>query len=223
MPAKNTVKQYVENGYYHVYNRGIDGREIYQDDQDYKVFLSYLAYYLSPPPEKSEHKKLVSVAGKIFEGVARLPNNYVDEVELVAYALMPNHFHLLVFQKTRDGLPRLIQSLGTRFTMYFNKRHSRKGSLFESRYKACLVEKEEYLLHLSRYIHLNPKALADDLENAYSSYGDFVGQRSTEWLKPDHVSDYFNEKFSGTSYRDFVEGDVDSAKILGELVIEDTL
>ena len=153
MPAKNRIKRYIEGGYYHIYNRGIDGREIFADEQDYRTFLYTLKRYLEPymgetregfkkdRPSILTHKQRMSLDGN---------------VALLAYCLMPNHFHLLVKQKSKDGITKLVRRVCTNYAMYFNHKYERKGVLFESVYKAVAVTGEEQLINLSRYIHLNP-------------------------------------------------------------------
>ena len=154
MPARNIVKEYLPDSYYHIYNRGVEKRIIFQDEADYKVFLSYLKLYLSPPPElpKEISDQYRAIAEKLQL------NNYCNEIKLSAFCLIPNHFHLLIKQNPVNGINRFMQSLCTKYSMYFNKKHKRIGKLFQGHYKAVLVKTEEQLLHLSRYIHLNPVA-----------------------------------------------------------------
>ena len=104
MPAKNSVKNYVENSYYHLYNRGVEKRIIFQDSQDYAVFLNYLKEYLLPKDEQNLRNKLTdpNISYKEKDKIIKLLrlNNFTDEIILIAYCLMPNHFHLLVKQKS---------------------------------------------------------------------------------------------------------------------------
>lgn len=210
MPRKNSLKIYVEDGYYHIYNRGVEKRTIFENEQDYKVFLNYLKYSLSPPPKPDEITKIFTLQGLPFKGISRQPINFLDKIELIAYCLMPNHFHLIIHQVDDSSLRSFMSSLSTRYSMYFNKKYNRVGSLFQSVYKAVMITKEDYLLHLSRYIHLNPSEFTDDLTSAYSSYADYLGLRKTEWLKPDIILEQFDKKIGIefkkiNSYKDFVE------------------
>lgn len=213
MPAKNSIKIYAENTIYHVYNRGVEKRIIFQDDEDYKVFLSYLKEYLSRPPKPEELLlKTFSLKGRTFKGIPRQPRNYHQQIKLLAYCLMPNHFHLLVKQnENKDSLKEFMQSLLTRYSMYFNKKYERVGSLFQGKYKAIIVMDEMYLLHLSRYIHINPYEFTNDLVNAYSSYGEYLGTRHSNWIDPSLILAYFeNKKFlpefkKVITYKSFVE------------------
>lgn len=211
MPAKNLQRIDVENSYYHVYNRGVEKRIIYQDEQDYKVFLNYLKEYLSPPPKiENLVKKSFTLQGETFKGIARQPNNHNGKVELIAYVLMPNHFHLLIRQITKGALEKFMRSLLTRYSMFFNKKYERVGTLFQGPYKSAIITTEDYLLHLSRYIHRNPLKHSKNLPSAFSSYGDYLGTRNTTWVKRDPVLRYFGNTKSGdfkhiNTYKDFVE------------------
>lgn len=210
MPRKNSIKIYVKDGFYHIYNRGVEKRIIFEDEQDYKVFLGYLKYSLSLPPKEEDIKKVFTLQGSPFKGVPRMPKNFNSKIELLAFCLMPNHFHLLLKQNDDYSLKSFMTSLITRYSMYFNKKYDRVGSLFQSIYKASLVTDEPYLLHLSRYIHRNPIEITNNLTSAYSSYGDYLGLKKTNWLKPDIILEQFNNKVGIefkkiNNYKDFVE------------------
>lgn len=149
--------QFIENEIYHIYNRGVEKRNIFTEDKDYFRFVhdlfefndenpaSNMTYYFNPksmevqPPylkkEKNPRKLLV---------------------EILVFCLMPNHFHLLLRQKQKNGIVKFMQKLGTGYTMYFNKKNERVGGLFQERFKAVVVKDEEHFIHLPFYIHTNP-------------------------------------------------------------------
>lgn len=229
MPTKNRIKSYIENGYYHIYNRGVEKRTIFQDSQDYRVFLHYLKLYLSPP------ESLKSIKGNSFieHPRQRSLNNFHGKITLVAYCLMPNHFHLLLKQEPAKGIEEFMRSLGTKYVQYFNKRHKRIGPLFQDIYKAVLIETDDQLLHLSRYIHLNPLEintkdgpLSKKLLNSYSSYADYLGKRETKWMHPKEILSFFKTAQKTSlkdilSYQSFVEDYQEPPEeILGELILE---
>ncbi len=226
MPAKNIIKISIKDGYYHIYNRGVEKRTIFEDDQDYRVFLKYLKTSLTKPPDPNKFAVNVTFKGSTFKGVPRLPKNFHKKIKLVAYCLMPNHFHLLLQQKEQGAMKSFMQSLLTRYSMYFNKRYKRVGSLFQGIYKAVLVGNDNYLLHLSRYIHLNPSEYAKSLENAYSSYANYIKKRQDSWIKPNIVLDFFTSPtlkglLKTQTYKAFVEAqEIDSQEALGPLIIE---
>jgi putative transposase len=225
MPSKHTVKQYVEDGFYHVYNRGVEKRELFLDDQDYRVFLHLLKVYLSPV-EIDKHP-LTDLTG--FKPVRFRPlSNLNKEVELLCFCLMPNHFHLLIKQSSLDGMSKLLRRVSTTYALYFNQRYSRVGHLFQGIYKAAIVLDEPYLLHLSRYIHLNPKELTriNPVNYPYSSYSYYSGQKTCDWLNTEFILSFFKKVDDPIvkglrSYGEFVGGYLEDPRgIIGDLALE---
>jgi putative transposase len=209
MPAKNAIKIYVENGYYHIFNRGVEKRNIFLDNRDYAVFIDYLKEYLSPKDEKNLFK-LANDPQTSSKEKARISRsmclkNYYSEITLLAYCLMPNHFHLFVKQNSDNSINRLMSSLGTRYTVYFNRSHDRVGSLFQGVYKAVLMTEESQYLHITRYIH--KQALFSDSEGERdfpSSYPDYLGLRKTDWVHPEEILSLFSKTNPTFSYKTFV-------------------
>lgn len=143
MPSKNIVKAYIENGYYHIYNRGVEKRKIFIDEQDYRVFLSYLKIYLLPKIDStneivSNKNGVDEDQDKTISEIYKL-NNFFNKIDLISYVLMPNHFHLELKQKNRKEIEFFMRSLITKYSKYFNKKYERVGPLFQSRYKAVLI------------------------------------------------------------------------------------
>lgn len=204
MPARNVIKTYLPNSYYHCYNRGVEKRTIFMDDQDYRVFLSFLKSLLSPIPSTSH--PTTEVTG--LHPVRPRPLISISEkVQLVCYCLMPNHFHLLIWQPEPSGMKTLMQKLCTGYAMYFNKKYQRVGALFQGTYKATNIFEDNYLLHLSRYIHLNPSGINQDPTlYPYSSLKYYLSGNPPEWLNPSHVLEYFDKsQFSHYTYQQFVK------------------
>ncbi len=207
LPKSNT------NGTYHVYNKGVENKIIFNDDQDYNVFLGFLAEYLTPPQNPENTKKVFTVQGRTYRGVPHQPKNYFNKVDLIGYSLTPDRFHLIVQQKTKDSLEKFIRSLCTRYSMYFNKKYKRTGSLFDGPYKSVLIKEDLQLLHLTRHIHRIPLKEKDkdlNLIAGNSSYSQYLGIKKTSWVKPEVVLSYFNIVKLDTSknindYKDFVE------------------
>lgn len=242
MPAKNTLKPYLENSYYHIYNRGVEKRTIFLDEQDHHVFLHYLKIYLSPPASLNQAYKACKGACKACKGDSfvsqprqRPLNNFHRVISLLAYILMPNHFHLLIKQKPANGIEKFMRSLGTKYVQYFNKRYDRVGPLFQNVYKAVLIESDEQLLHLSRYIHLNPlgnnkkeSPLQRKLLDSYSSYAEYLGKRKTDWIHPKEILSFFKTAKRTSlkdilSYQSFVEDYAQPPEeLLGNLILEET-
>ena len=174
MPSRNVIKDYVEDSYYHVYNRGVRKQPIFLDDQDYGVFLGLLKRYLSQStPKQLNHSNYPSYRG---------------QVELLTYCLMPNHFHLLIYQKDKNGMKQLLKSVSVSYSMYFNKRYKHVGALFQQRYRAVRIVSDPQLLHISRYIHLNP----DDYRSwEWSSVGYYLGKKHADWVNPRRILELY--------------------------------
>lgn len=130
--------------YYHIYNRGVEKRVIFQDTKDYQRLLLSLEEFNNPEPGHISTRP-------IYEATPRR-----KLVEILGYCLMPTHYHLLLKQINDTGITQFMHKLGTGYTMFFNKRWSHSGVIFESTFKAKIIENDDYLIHLSRYIHLNP-------------------------------------------------------------------
>lgn len=214
MPSRNIIKPYLAGGYYHIYNRGVNKRTIFKDEQDYAVFLSYLKTYLLPMD--------TDMLKAIIANPSTLPkeknlalrqlqlNNFNGRIELLAYILMINHFHFLIHQTDERDVKVFMQSLMARYTMYFNRRYKRVGPLFQGRYKAVLIETDELLLYITRYIHRNSTDYfshkRSDLFRQPSSYPNYLGELKQDWVKPDFILQNFDGA-GFNSYKSFVESE----------------
>ena len=197
MPSKNIIKEYVGEACYHVYNRGVAKQDIFLDKQDYKTFLSYLKIYLS---KKDDLQKIAPT---------RQLKNFFEELTLLAYCLMSNHFHMLVWQKDPMTMANFMRSIATKYSRYFNKKYHRVGPVFQSRYKAVLVTGENQFIYLSKYIHRNPLPTRTDLVGLegykYSSYLNYLGLINQTWLGTSEIISYFSKSNTGETYKKFVE------------------
>jgi len=174
MPTRNIVKEYGEGEYYHVYNRGVNKSLIFYDEFDYGYFLNLFKKYLSPEPARDSSRRL-------------LPN-YAHEVELVAYCLMPNHYHLMFYLKEKQGIEHVMRSVMTAYSMYVNRRHKRVGALFQNHFLASRITNDSYFWQVARYIHLNPLDIHQSpLNYPYSSIEYIRGSKSAEWLHASHL------------------------------------
>ena len=171
------------NEFYHIYNRGTDKRLIFLDEYDYQRFNKLL--YLC-----NSGKSMVF--REIPIGLAYGYERGETFVDIGAYCLMSNHFHLLLHEKIEGGISLFMQKLSTAYSSYFNKKYNRAGGLFEGPFIAKHLDTDEYLKYLFSYIHLNPVKIIDpnwkedgviNRESAkkylsryvYSSYLDYIG------------------------------------------------
>ncbi len=172
---------------YHVYNRGVDKRDVFLDDMDYFRFVNHLyelndgnqvrnvQYYLNHKTGNVEARKLFGIQEREVL------------VEVLVFTLMPNHFHLMLRQVQENGIVRFMQKLGTGYTMYFNKKYERVGCLFQGPFKAAHIIEEAHLIHLPHYIHTNPLILkyggltsifSSLIDYRWSSFPDYIGRKN---------------------------------------------
>jgi len=167
--------QFAAGQYYHIYNRGAGGQPIFRVEENYSFLL-------------------------------RLVKKYRQQlcVAVIAYCLMPNHYHFLVRQDGENPAGSLPQLVFNSYTKAFNKRYQRTGTLFEGRYQSIWVDKTEYLLHLCRYIHTNPvkaKLVSRLGDWPYSNYPEWMGTRRGTLFDHDFVEESFPER---ARYHQFV-------------------
>ncbi len=206
MPGRNIEKVFVEDSFYHVYNRGLNKMNIFNDDADYRVFLNLLKRVLGEEVQKNR--------------LHREYPNFHNDLELLSYCLMPNHFHMLIRTKNKPKLlAELMRSILTAYVMYFNKKNKRTGPLFGKRYRAVRITSDEYLWHISRYIHLNPLDIGQDYKKyPYSSIDYYTSKKSSDWVKPDEITDMFKE--AKQDYGEFLKDYLDRKEELKEIKAE---
>jgi REP element-mobilizing transposase RayT len=200
MPSRNIIRQDAPDAYYHVYARGINRAPIFHGAEDKEYFLYLFARHLSV---EQKHSKF----GYAYP-------HYRDELELLAYCLMDNHFHLLVYQAQVSALSAFMKSIMAAYTAYYNRTYSRRGPLFESRFKAVMINHDAYLSHISRYIHLNPRSWK------YFPYSSLIHIRKgtePEWL---HTGKILAAYASREAYVAFVADYEDHKNMLAEIKYE---
>ena len=145
---------------YHVYNRGVDKRKVFMNEKDYVRFIHDLFEFNDSAPvfnsgyhlqRKSNNPQTIEVSPKYIK---RDPRKLL--VGIRAVWRMPNHFHLLRQQRTENGIPLFMKKLGAGYTVHFNQKYERSGSLFQGVYKSVHIQNESHFIHLPYYIHLNP-------------------------------------------------------------------
>lgn len=169
---------FVENEYYHLYNRGVDKREIFSSQYDIERFFQSMTEFNVIKPIGSIYENSFIKEKKI-----ELGSSAPKLVEFVCYCLNPNHYHFLVRQIAENGIEKFMHKLGTGYTNYFNKKIKRTGSLFQGHFKSIHIDSNEYLLHLSAYINLNDKVhMLNELgiSNSKSSWNEYVSNKNTE-------------------------------------------
>jgi putative transposase len=203
--------------FYHLYNRGVDKRKIFINEKDYFRFLILLRICNS-----RERISIRDLTG-IYSFNELMEKDFGEPlVSIGAYCLMPNHFHLLITPIQDDGISLFMLKLQTGYSMYFNKKYERSGSLFQGIFKSEHVNKDGYLKYLFAYIHLNPVKLVQsnwreegirDLDKVknylekfwYSSFQEYTGieRPESKILSKDKFPDYFSEELSFKKFIQF--------------------
>ena len=192
---------FASGSYYHIYNRGVEKRKIFLDKRDYGRFLETLNFYrMHPLPMKlSDFRR----------GVIRLKkiDKQIELVRIYVYCLMPNHFHLLIQQIEEGGITKYLRDLTNSYTRYFNTKYERIGPLFQGSFKAKLVDTEEYLLQLSKYIHRNafPLKMWEGKVYPHSSYSYYLNGEKHLFCDTELISSYFSKTNPKLNYQSFVE------------------
>ncbi len=202
-------------GIYHIFNRGIDKRDIFLDPSYYSRFVSTLEHSLKYNYPYSLLKRRLKEAESSEDRkniLLQLETKRIEPpVEVLSFCLMPNHFHLTLKQLVEDGITELIRRICTAYTMYFNVRQERRGSLFGGVFRSVLVETEEQLIHLSRYQHLNPlKAGITEIpklgDYPWSSLPTYLGRDDIPFVNSRPVMSHFKD---AEGYLRFLEAETD--------------
>lgn len=202
MPVKYRVKHFETGAYYHIYNRGVEGREIFLEPEDYGSFLKFLERYVvrDVSTEYSRYK-----SGKPSVLKRRKEMSLEGEVEVAAFCLLPDHFHLLVRQTAEKGITKLMRRLITTYVVYFNRKYKRMGPLFESIYRSVVVNGEEEglrqrLVALVDDLHWHPvtktarrfgpvlaTAQTRPEDYLYTSFKHYIGENKFNWIKNNFI------------------------------------
>lgn len=206
----NRKLSFAPGEFYHVYNRGVDKRLIFLDKTDYRRFIQLLFFCNSQMTvDMRELRRRISKGVTFADFIEERGETLVD---IGAFCLMPNHFHLLLHEKIEGGISLFLQKISTAYSMYFNAKYKRTGRLFERTFLAEHADYDQYLKYLFSYIHLNPVKIIDqnwkengprDLsmnrffveEYEYSSYRNYLGEHeNSEILNKYAFPEYFIDK-----------------------------
>ena len=203
MPFRKTV--FVSEHYFHIFNRGVASQPVFITKRDYERFLTTLNYYqfYDPPLRLSKLLQLSKETRESYLSEMYAKKNKI--VEVVAYCFMPNHFHLLLKQAREGGISRFLRLSVNSYAKYFNTKNKRGGSLFQDMFKAVRIENDEQLIHVSRYIHINPLVsylvTAKELLNfSWSSLRTYIFGQEDKLVVPDIVLSNFK---NGKDYLKF--------------------
>jgi putative transposase len=168
-------KEFYPSGYYHIFNRGINRGKIFFSTENYNYCLRLIQKYT-----------------ELFN------------ISVIAFCLMPNHYHLVLRQNSEKNISDLMQLVFNAYVQAVNRKMGRKGTLFEGRFKHIQIDKENYVLHLCRYIHLNPvraKLVKFPEDWLFSNYQEWIGKRNSQLVDPGFIAAYFS---NAREYQKFV-------------------
>lgn len=208
MPRRNIF--FAPREFYHIFNHSVASIPIFKGTREKEIFLDCMKFYIQvkPPTKFSTYRK----------SRQSFPINLNQRViTIINYCLMPNHFHFTLQEEIEGGIKQFIQRLSNSFAHYFNLKYKKRGHVFEDKFKATHIDTEEQLVHLSRYIHLNPVTayLVERPEDyPYSSYKIYLGKESSDIIDPSPILNNFSSK---TKYQEFVLSQKDYQRTLDEI------
>lgn len=202
MPTRRIV--FAPDEYYHLYNRGTQKTNIFLDDRDRIRFLFLVLYFqLQETPQNISRQVSYFVKHRMFNIEVSVKKRLVD---LVAFSLMPNHFHLLVKEAEEGGISKYLQKLLNAYTKYFNTKYEKSGHLFQGPFKAVHIKDNDQLLYASAYVHRNPREIKEwknrDHLYPWSSFQDY--SEDNRWDKLLVCNSILEQFTSRNEYKNWV-------------------
>lgn len=217
--ATNRKTIFANDEIYHIFNRGVEKRPTFTSRREYARAVKTFSYYrFVKPPYRFSH--FVRLAKDIQSSVLKNLNISAKHIEILAFCLIPNHFHFLLRQVAENGISKFAANFTNSYTKYFNTLNDRVGPLFQGAFKAVHIESDEQLMHVSRYIHLNPVSSfiieADELdEYEWSSYPGYISKEESSVVEKHTVLELFSNKIE--RYKQFVLDYADYSRKLGNI------
>ena len=218
MPYRKTP--IVVKEFYHVFNRSIARQPIFKTTRDYQRMIQTIDFYRYPkPPLRFSFFDRLPLDQK-EDFLRELKKTKTPMLEIISYCLMPNHLHFLLRPLVNAGASDFMRNIQHSYSKYFNTKNGRSGALFQGMFKAVLIETEEQLIHVSRYIHLNPVSAylieIDELENyQWSSFPDYIGKSSNNL--PVDTQNVLGSFKSAEEYKKFVFDQADYQRELEKI------
>lgn len=215
MPRRNYPL--VNNEIYHIFNRGNLSLPIFKTKSDFKKFINVFLYYQNKNVSIRYSKFINLSASAKVNYLKKTVNKSNFLVDIICFCLMPNHFHFLLKQRNESGIKEYLRLITNSYSKHFNLKYNRKGYLFEGRFKAVRIETNEQLIHVSRYIHLNPyssylvKDLNDLMNYEFSSLNEYVSDPNTSICQKEIIISQFSKN---KSYLEFLSKQADYQRSL---------
>jgi len=201
--------QFVTGEWYHIYNRSIEGREIFLAEEDYLKFLRGIKDF-NNKSFYEERARIVKTYG--FKELSSFLKQVEKVVDISFYSLIPNHYHFILRQLTAEGIPKFMHKIGTSYTNYFNKKYGRSGSLFQGPYETIHIDNNNYFLWLSGYVNGNIEIhkIAEAESYPWSSLRSILGSKGNEILSGTEIVLSQFENLEG--YKDFVKKVIEESR-----------
>ncbi len=189
---------FAKGEYYHIYSRGVEKRKIFLNMKDYERFTALLYIMNQNAPFRMDNflDKKKNNLKNIFK-----EDKEKDLVSILSYCLMPNHFHIVLFEHTEGGISKFMSKLLTAYSMYFNTKYERSGPLFTHPFRSEHIGNEPQFMYIYSYVHLNPLSIIDK-------------KWKEEGIKNKKESEKFLENYIYSSYMDFIKSNRLESKIL---------
>lgn len=182
---------------YHVFNRSVANQPIFLQTRNYQRALEVIEFYIySRPPLSFSHYRRLAVEQR-SKFLERMQKFVPKHIEILAYCLMPNHFHFLIRQGQENGVANFLRNFQNSYAKYFNTKTERSGALFQSMFKAVRIESDEQLIHVARYIHLNPSTSyiikgVQELESyPWNSFAEYLSKQPSKIIDKGKVLGFF--------------------------------
>ena len=198
---------------YHIYNRGVDKREVFLDRYDYLRFLKSLQEFNREDAIGSIYEQSFRREGSLGDRVPKL-------VEIVTYCLNPNHYHLILKQVVERGIEKFMHKVGSGYTTYFNNKYKRSGVLFQGAFKAIHIDSNEYLLYLSAYVNKNKFIHGYKNNFNFSSLEEYIGKSYNKICDKDIILKQFRNKKDYAEYLRVNAKHLKEKKILARYLME---
>ncbi len=219
--------------FYHIYNRGVDKREIFLDDRDFVRFLTSLREFNNESGDAQRDYLKRQLAGKSDFGYPKSDFNSAEKlasvladlpklVEIICYCLNPNHYHFILKQLEENGISKFMQKLDIGYTKYFNKKNNRTGSLFESKFKSAHLKTDDQLFWTSGYVNGNSEIhkIAKAADYKWCSYPDYLNKRPGTLCNKQIILNQFKDIIRYQEFVGLVIKECQGRKEMQKLILE---
>lgn len=217
MPSKYFQRKFETGKYYHLWNRGTSESKIFRDDKDMSVFALTLSYYLRYPTGNPLSRVAARKPKTLAKYLTKVPK---PSVHLIAYTLLPDHFHLILHQfrdpSSDTSISNLMRRLSITYAMHYNDKHKTTGNIFQSKYKNVSLTDKNTLLELTKYLHQEHPD-----NHQFSSYPFYIGREDRPtWLQNQEILEHFEDSYPALTYEEYVRHSPPKLELLRGLTLD---